>query len=134
MKKTHLIYILIIALISISCSSDDDSDETSTNSINPPEWIQGTWTLELGGMDSGMGFKFTSDDFCSINSSLTSCWKEVVEINQGTTVEEEIDDENYIITINSLNTISNTFHFTKISENEIADVQSFGINNIYIKR
>jgi len=134
MKKTKLIYILIIALISVSCSSDDDSINDSENSINPPNWIQGTWTVELDGIDSGIGFIFANDDFCSKNGSTTNCWKGIVELNQGTTIDEEIDDENYIITINSLNTISNTFHFTKISENEIADVQSFGINNIYIKR
>lgn len=134
MKKRTIIYIFIIALLSISCSSDDDSSNTSTNAINPPDWIQGTWTLELGGIDSGLGFKFTNDDFCSTNGSFTSCWKGLVETNQGTIVEEEIDNQNYIITINSLNTISYKYHFTKISENEIADVQSFGINNIYIKR
>ena len=134
MKKTKLIYILIIALISVSCSSDDDSDETSTNSINPPEWIQGTWLIELDEGIFGPGFRFTQDDFCTINSQQTNCWKGIVELNQGNTIEETIEAEDYIITLNSLNVTSTTFHFRKYSDTEIQVIQSSGLNRIYKKQ
>jgi hypothetical protein len=134
MKKRNLIYIFIIALLSISCSSDDDSSNSNTNSINPPQWIQGTWLIELDEGIFGPGFRFTQDDFCTINGQQTNCWKGLVELNQGTTIEETIEGENYIITLNSLNVTSTTIHFRKYSETEIQVIDSSGLNPIYKKQ
>ncbi|MFB9057125.1 hypothetical protein ACFFU9_10260 [Mariniflexile ostreae] len=127
--------ILIITFSLTSCSSSDDDSGNNGSSINPPNWIQGTWLGEVDGINSGLGFKFTSDDFCSVVGSQTSCFKEPVNQSQGLiTVDEQIDNENYIISINNNNTITNTFHFRKYSETEIEVVQSTGLNPRYVKQ
>lgn len=127
--------ILLIALSISSCSSDDDNSENNNSSINPPDWIIGTWLGEVDGINSGLGFKFTSNDFCSVAGSQTACFAQSVNQSQGLiTVEEDIDNENYIITINNNNTISNTYHFRKYSETEIEVVQSTGLNPRYVKQ
>jgi hypothetical protein len=124
MKKVFSV-ILLVAFLGTSCSSSDDP---STNSqINPPNWIQGTWISELDGISTGMGFKFSSDDFCSLNNSQTSCEGHV-------TIDEEIDTENYIITLNNNEMMINTFHFKKLTETKIEAVHSSGSNTTFFKQ
>lgn len=135
MKKIFGLIILILITFSISSCSSDDNSGNNNSAINPPDWIIGTWFGQVGETNSGLGFKFTSNDFCSIAGSQTSCFAEPVNQSQGIiTVEEVVDSENYIITINNNNTVSNTFHFRKYSETEIEVVQSTGLNPRYVKQ
>ncbi len=128
--------IFVITFLFSSCSSSDDDNSGNNNSeINPPEWIQGTWLGFFDNINSGLGFKFTSDDFCTVVSSQTSCWKGIVDQSQGlVVVSETVDNENYIISIESNNSITNTYHFRKYSDTEIEVVQSTGLNPRYVKQ
>lgn len=127
--------IIIIAFSLTACSSSDNNSDNNNSSINPPNWIQGTWLGEIDGINSGIGFKFTSEDFCTVLGSQTSCFMEPVKQSQGLiTVNEQIDNENYVISINSNNTITTTFHFRKYSETEIQVVQSTGVNPRYVRQ
>ncbi|MFV8327630.1 hypothetical protein [Flavobacterium sp. ZS1P14] len=82
----------LTALLLFSCSS---SDENSNNSdLHPPAWIQGTWvedeTISVG------GFTFSKDDLCTTLSTMTTCWKYILNISQGqATAEEEISNTDY---------------------------------------
>lgn len=54
------------------CSSSDDNN-SANQSINPPEWVQGTWLLEEPNPVSGC--RITKDDFCLVNFTIQSCFK-----------------------------------------------------------
>lgn len=74
MKKRNLIYIFIIALLSISCSSDDDSinNEEIEVALNPPEWIRGVWVSETFNENGDYGWEFTNDDAKQITGGSVS--------------------------------------------------------------
>ena len=123
-KKQFLrISTVVILLTSLVCCSSDNSSANSNNStsIHPPSWIQGTWLLSGGVIDSG--FKFTSNDFCVVSMNLNSCYKEQLNMMNGTTfstnIKEEISSDSYSIEITLGPTVI-TYEFEKISETEIA--------------
>lgn len=122
MKKTNLIYIFIIALLSISCSSDDDSSNTSTNAINPPDWIQGTWLQQNGNSTTQNGFKFTSDDFITISSNIQISWKDNVNnsnnVGANTDVNENVNENEYKIDI-TITSQTVSYYFEKRNDNVI---------------
>lgn len=124
MKKVVSLYILIFSLICINCS-DDDSNTTDV-SINPPEFIYGTWISQ----DSwfGGGFKFTSDDFCSLSTNpmndniAEDCFKEDIEMGFIKEVEEEATSSGYKINLMNVNDNgipTYRYRFDKKSETEI---------------
>ncbi|KAB1067949.1 hypothetical protein F6U93_08385 [Tamlana haliotis] len=85
--------------------------------------------------ETRIGFRFTYDDFCDIVGSQTSCWKNGIETSNGlVAVSETIDSDNYIISIQTGGTITNTYHFGSYSDIEIEIVQSSGINPKYVKQ
>lgn len=131
MKKLISLFVVIVLLT--SCSSSDDSTTNSNNAFNPPSWIQGTW---LDADSSTLGFKFTSDDFCSVIGNQTNCFKSSIENSQGAnTVDEEISSTEYKITLRLANNAqTNTFLFKNISSTQIQIIQSSGVNPIYVKQ
>ncbi len=139
MKKTLLLLILTVFLT--ACSSDDDggSSSNSNSSINPPEWIQGTWLLDAGSANSG--FLFKNDDFCQVINNTNSCYKENIRLsNQSgaeTNITQEVSDDYYFLEI-TIGPSVVTFEFEKISENEIRRVNfptnGFQQEVIYIKQ
>ncbi|TYB73033.1 hypothetical protein ES677_05240 [Bizionia gelidisalsuginis] len=119
MKKTNLFYILITTILCVSCSSDDDSSNTNADSINPPNWIHGTWS---GSTNTQSGFKFTPDDFITIVINTETSWKEQIKFTNNadvnTNVNETINENEYKIDITvRSNTIS--YYFEKKSDNII---------------
>ena len=111
---------LLILLISISCSSDDDSNTEVSSSINPPDWILGSWSLD--NVVSNSGFSFKKDDFCSIFSNVETCFQGQIEnattVNQSSDVTEESTADNYSITI-VLGSLTSVYQFKRISDTKI---------------
>ena len=133
MKKTLLLLILTVFLT--ACSSDDDGGSSSNSSINPPEWIQGTW-LTIYSNDpliAGPGYRFLSNDFCYVNGSTVTCQAEIIELG-GLNVEEIITDTEYELKIGS--TSSTTFNFIKINDTTIEFVSPISelLNITYTKQ
>lgn len=112
MKKLLLFPCLYLVL---SCSSDSSSG--NAHSFHPPSWIQGTWNN-----GASVGYKFTSNDFCSIASSTQFCNKEILDdyaqSGLDVSVDEDISSTEYIFTINTQGSSQN-YDFIKISANEI---------------
>lgn len=111
---------IITTIITTACSkSNDDNDGTTSATIAPPAWIQGTWldeeTLQL--TNNRLGFNFKSDDFCQITSIIESCYKSYVDQNTAT-VSQTVSDTSYKITIKILGN-SYVFAFTKKSDTQI---------------
>lgn len=128
--------ILLIALSISSCSSDDDNSGNNNSSINPPNWIQGTWLLENSTVNSG--FKFTTDDLCLISLTTQTCNKETLELYDGTqiytNVEEEITNDYYSVEI-TISSSVNTYQFEKVSNTKIKWLNTgTNVNAIYVKQ
>lgn len=113
MKKFFLI-LPFVALFSCSESDNNSSVAPDEHSINPPSWIQGTW-LNQEFLDAGIssGFKFASDNFCTVLYTNTTCYKEQpLQFNEiSTTTSYEI-----VLTGSGTGV---TYHFTKISNTQI---------------
>ncbi|OYQ35082.1 hypothetical protein CHU92_11245 [Flavobacterium cyanobacteriorum] len=128
--------LFIFTFLLMSCSGSDDNSSTNNgnqNFFNPPSWIQGRWMGFADGINTGMGFKFTSDNWCVITGNSTYCWKEVMEApGQTATATEQVSDTDYIVTITTSNT-TNVYHFRKVSTTQIQILQASGLNPTYTK-
>ena len=119
MKKIYLI--LLLALLSLSCSKDDDS-ANSNISINPPTWIQGTWKAEGAGGTSITGFRFTTNDMVQVglyDMSYKENISSIIKSGGEANVEEDISQESYRITIDFSMGASVNYLFTRVDENTI---------------
>lgn len=133
MKKSILL--LFLTAFFIGCSSDDSGDSnTNNNSFNPPSWILGKWTTDpMAGHSSKnlssteLGFEFKEDDFCYITAGVTTCFKEMLSIYNGTDVNtqitEEKSDTHYKVNVTIQGTTYN-YHFVKISDTQIQEIIS----------
>lgn len=122
MKKLFLFLFLTVCLS--ACSGDDNANGSgnSGNNLNPPAWIQGTWQMESAMGTAQIGFRFTSNDVCNMNSTMFTCYKEMIDhLNRSqlyANVTEEISDTKYYVEITNINT-TNSYQFEKISANRI---------------
>ena len=109
----------------LSCSSSSDDDNNSSNSdFHPPAWIQGTYMQEGSTTTSGMGFKFSSNDLCTLISTAEQCQKGMIDTmgksGQNSTVDETITSTSYSAYITYGGTgQSVTYSFKKLSNNSI---------------
>lgn len=128
MKK--LLY-LFLPLLLLNCSSSDDSSASSKNSINPPKWIQGKWTMGIE--DAETGYEFRSNDWCSFLSTTSTCWKGAIDSSNGqVTIEETISDNSYIMKL-TIGGITQTYTFIKISATKIR-ASANGVSLYYDKK
>ncbi|MGJ5642563.1 hypothetical protein [Formosa sp. S-31] len=128
MKKLAL---LLTLLFCFSCSTSDDNDTETSQSFNPPEWIQGEWELPETDLT---GLKFTNDNFCTIINGTEACFKSVVDASEGViTVNESISTTEYKVTIDYV-TEEKTFHYKKKSDTEIAMMILNLETAIYVKK
>lgn len=80
MKKLTPLLFIIFLFINCSNSSDDNNSSNSSNLVfHPPSWIQGTWISYFADTPTGIGYKFTTDNFCQVISSSETCTKETLQ-------------------------------------------------------
>lgn len=113
MRKLLFVLSLVI-LFSCSSSSDDDN---SSNLFNPPSWIQGTWKDGLS-----LGYRFSSNDFCLLASSLETCHRQTLEHFQksgaSVNVDEDISENEYKFSY-TIQGQTSYYHFKKITNTKI---------------
>lgn len=118
MKKIIFLFSLFMIL---SCSSSNDS--ASSSDFNPPAWIQGTWLQEGSTPSLSTGFKFYSNDFCTLIVNAEQCQKGLVDLirkgGESASVVETISNTSYSAKINYVGGQSATYTFSKISNTEI---------------
>ena len=122
MKKILLISLTFLFL---SCSSSsDDNSNNSSNQITPPSWIQGTWlqTMSTDPLITNPVFRFKSNDFCVISSSLEICQaqsiQQAAQSGASTNVEQTINDNEYRLSM-TIQGRTTTYRFIKISNTKI---------------
>ncbi|TRO66942.1 hypothetical protein [Christiangramia sabulilitoris] len=132
----RIVVLLTIILLAVSCSKDESSSK-SNDSINPPEWIHGTWRAEDGyGSTTLTGLKFTSDDLIlDMGSSELSHKAQLQQYSQISeiTVDEEISNSEYSLRIDYVQGISINYAFNRIDEITIYWT-STGYGNLELKK
>lgn len=116
MKKLTLI--LMMAIVTLSCSSNEDEVLKQENQFfHPPTWIQGKWYK-----DGNALYKFTQDDFYVIAGSNETSFKAILEKGKETGVEsgvtENISETNYDFVIKA-GSSNNEYKFKKITDTKI---------------
>ncbi|MCX2838111.1 hypothetical protein OQ279_08080 [Salinimicrobium sp. MT39] len=131
MKK--IFYLFFLPMIFLSCSSDND--EVNSNGINPPDWIQGTWLAE-GSITGDVGFRFTGSDVVLLQNLLDTSYGDLVnhsrELGQKVEIEQDVSSDYYSLHLIFSSGQTMKFEFRKISNDEIAWVQSQ--NTILVKQ
>jgi len=118
---------LFLAITIISCGGDDDgnrNNDSNNLTINPPSWIQGLYLQEGdNGQVFPFGYEFKSDDFCTINSNIASCFQAQLDLyantpNFETDVYEESDSDRYFIEL-TVGLSIYEYEFEKVSSTSI---------------
>lgn len=137
MKK--LLY-LFLAITIISCGGDDDGNANNNSSnltINPPSWIQGIYLYESNGQILPTWYEFKTDDFCLVNSNISSCQQANLDLyatvpNGVVDVYEEIDSNRYFIEI-TLGASIYEYEFEKVSSTSIKQILPTGENTLILQ-
>ncbi len=117
-KLTLLICLILIT----SCSNNEKID--SSNTFNPPQWIQGTWGNAGTDIDYKQAiYKFTYNDFILMVLNMEFSQKDQIEQNKkvGTNsiVTEEITNSVYNVSIKT-GLLTTTYKFKKIDATHIS--------------
>ena len=132
--KTNLI--LFFMLLFFSCSPEEQ-ERIDALGINPPSWIQGTWTLkdEVSGK---RGLKFTNKSFFTIDedgneTNVMLSYVILQGLGEDVTVEEYVGSNTYAI--KAAYSSDTWYRFTRISNEEISwdDRPPLGESVIYVK-
>ena len=137
MKK--LLY-LFLAITIISCGGDDGNTNNNSNNltINPPSWIHGVYLLEnIDGSILPLGYEFKSDDFCTVNSNISSCFQAQLDLyantpNFETDVYEESDSNRYFIEL-TIGVAIYEYEFEKVSSTSIRQILPTGENTFILQ-
>lgn len=136
--KNLFMSILFFSLALTSCSSDSTGESSQSDGITPPSWIQGTWAQKSGSPGDYTftdTFKFKNDDFCALRGNTESCFAAAIQQSFGQVIAEQIiTDTEYKLSIVQSSSISTTYHFIKISTNEIEYVISDNLPNMSLTK
>ena len=118
-----MLLVLFSTALLFGCSSSDDDVSGANTSFNPPAWIQGRWIEQTLGI---IGYKFTNKDFILITGTTEASIGEQVNFFNNSTIKASINEEinssteyKFSYTIQSL---TQHFHFVKISNTKFKDV------------
>jgi hypothetical protein len=117
MKKT-ILFLFILTIAFVSCNSDDDSNNNQTeHQLNPPQWIQATWTKTEAGITTG--YQFTDNDMLTIvGANSVSLKASLTDTDQ---VLENSTDSSYQFTIThtATNNSTESWEFNKAGTTQL---------------
>lgn len=113
MKKYSTVFlsILLMLMFSASCTQDDDNF-TSSELINPPQWIQGKWEDGY----TSIYFSFTKDNIITQSGGMSISYKEMLTKD---TYSQTSSNSDFSFTIKPGYGISNTYKFRRKDNNTI---------------
>ena len=132
--------LLVISLSLTACKKEKDEDQSSNKDhLNPPAWIQFTWT-KPNGMNGEDGFRFTSDDMYSImydqggNQTMNLSLMQTIE-NKDYSITEESTNNSYqfVVHYNDTNS-SETWQFALNPNGELVYTDNIQNTFIYTKK
>jgi hypothetical protein len=138
-KIKILVLLMVTSLTFTACKKEKEDDANSGKEhLNPPAWIQFTWT-KPNGANGEDGWKFTSDDMISVvydqngnqigNVSLMDSYK-----NKDYTISEQSTGDSYQFTITDKDTNSSeSFQFNLVGT-ELIYTDNMQNTFIYTKR
>ncbi len=119
---------MLVFLIFSSCSKDDDVSGNK-GFLNPPSWIIGTWVKKTNSsIVTITGYRFTKDNMITLIKTKNGLeqlqdfkkgFKNSVDIGVSE-IKETIKDNYYKFEISS-GGVTNSWYFTKTSDNIILD-------------
>jgi len=132
MRKSIKILLVLLSITTLSltaCKKDKDEDQNQAKEhINPPAWIQFTWT-KPNGMNGEDGYKFTSDDMFTVmydqngSQTMNLSLMESIE-DKDYTISEQSNNDSYQFTIHYNDTNSSEarqFHLLPSGELQYTD-------------
>lgn len=136
--KKYLILLLITVLV-VSCSSSNDDVSQNSNTLNPPDWIKGTWAYKSGSPGEYTYtpiYNFKNNDFCSIIGNTEFCTMQSQGSMSVIKVTETKTDTDYKFSF-TVQGITTSYHFIKISNTKIEyvkPVQGISLNQELFKQ
>lgn len=110
------IFLVLLTVLCLSCTKDDDSSNSAI-SINPPEWMHGTWAW-TGFEDDGPIFRITSNDVIYVVNTSELSYKGQLEgmakSGAEVSVDEVITEDTYEVTFDMSQGYKVTYSFTKL--------------------
>ncbi|MEG2333411.1 hypothetical protein [Chryseobacterium sp.] len=137
MKKTLLLPLMAMSLMTSNCSGNDDNDAVpqqvnpiSNSYFHPPSWIKGTWKVA-----STSYFQFTDDDFIYVmnGTSYKAVLTQTATAGQTAKVNEEISETDYNFTIIAGGS-TGTYKFKKINTTRIQWVNHVSQQPFYLDK
>jgi len=143
MNKIFKILLVLLSITTLSltaCKKDKGEDQNQAKEhINPPAWIQFTWT-KPNGMNGEDGFKFTSDDMFTVmydqNGSQTANLSYMESIkNKDYNISEQSTNSSYQFTIHYNDTNSSeTWQFQLLANGQLQYIDNMQTTFTYTKR
>jgi len=124
--KTLLILLTISAFTFTACNKDDDSNDPGNEKdhLNPPSWIQFTWT-KANALNGEDGFRFTSDDMFTVmydqngNKTMDLSYMESIQ-NRDYTISEQNTSTSYQFSVHYNDTNSTeTWQFELLANDQL---------------
>lgn len=134
MKKLYLF--LIVCFLTLSCTTEDEASKI-TDSINPPNWIQGIWKTEGTNGDEIFGIKFTADDLILLyqyhdEMSYKEEFENFKKYGSAVRVAENISPTFYDLKIIYISGTYTNLTFSKINEHTI--IWKINFSDIELKK
>jgi len=143
MKKSIKILLVLLSISTLSltaCKKDKDEDQNQAKEhINPPAWIQFTWT-KPNGMNGEDGFKFTSNDMFTVmydqngNQTMILSYMESIK-NKDYNIDEQSTNSSYQFTVHYNETNSSeTWQFQLLANGQLQYIDNMQSTFTYTKR
>lgn len=140
MKTKFLL--IIISILTFSCSSSDDNSTNNSNDLNPPSWIQGYWLLEIdsstGEVTDLSGILATNDDFYQTQlgsgTSLKMLINNTIQNGGEAIVDEYITSSEYKLNVRLNGMSFPQYHYKKISPSKIRFFDTAGNGGSYFNK
>jgi len=137
--KTLVLLLMVTSLTFTACKKKKDDDANSgKDHLNPPSWIQFTWTKPnaLNGED---GFKFTSDDMFTVmydqNGNQTTNLSLMESIkNKDYTISEQHTNSSYQFTVHYNDTNSSESYQFNLTGTQLIYIDNIQNTFTYTKR
>jgi len=143
MKKSIKILLVLLSIATMSltaCKKKKDVDQNvGKEHINPPSWMQFTWT-KPNGLNGEDGYKFTSDDMFTVmfdqngNQTMNLSYMESIK-DKDYSITEQSTSSSYQLVVHYNDTNSDeSWQFTLLQNGQLQYMNNINNTFIYTKK